>query len=252
MAGFFILTYLLTWALVVPFGLFFAPGPLLAALIVVGLTQGRPGFRELGRRLLRWRVRSLWYAVAVAVPLAVVAATVGLNVTLGAGQPSVLAQLAPQTALLVFVVRLVNPLDGPLAEEPGWRGLAQPGLQRGRSRLRATLILSLLVACWHLPLWLLPAFGATPTVVVSDFLGTVAVTIWYAWLFNHTGGSALLTLVAHATEGIVHPQQLWSDPAAAARTTWLYAAVWCGVALVLLLADRRFWAHRSDAPTTDQ
>ena len=54
----------------------------------------------------------------------------------------------------------------------------------------------MLVACWHLPLWLLPEFGATPSIIVADFLGNVAVTIWYSWLFNHSGGSALLTLIA--------------------------------------------------------
>jgi hypothetical protein len=27
---------------------------------------------------------------------------------------------------LVFAVRFVNPLDGPLGEEPGWRGYALP------------------------------------------------------------------------------------------------------------------------------
>jgi membrane protease YdiL (CAAX protease family) len=250
--AFFALTYLLTWALVLPFGVFFTAGPLLAAVLVVGLTQGRAGLRELFGRLVRWRVSWIWYGLAVAVPLAVVAATVGLNVSLGAGAPSLLAQLAPQTALLVFAVRLVNPLDGPLAEEPGWRAFAQPRLQRGRSRLQATAILALLVACWHLPLWLLPAFGATPVDVVSDFLGTMAVTFWYAWLFNRSGGSALLTLIAHATEGIVHPQQLWSDPVDGARTTWLYAAVWCVAALVLLLADRRFWTDRAAGRQADR
>ena len=56
-------------------------------------------------------------------------------------------------------MRLVNPLDGPLAEEPGWRGYAQPRLQAARSPLRSTLILCLLVSGWHLPLYLMPEFG---------------------------------------------------------------------------------------------
>src|SRR6185503_19649563 len=143
-------------------------------------------------------------------------------------------------------VRLVNPLDGPLAEEPGWRAFAQPQLQLGRSRLRATLILAVLVAGWHLPLWLMPEFGATPGIIVADFLGTVAVTIWYSWLFNHSGGSALLTLIAHSVEGLVHPQLFWSDPAVASHATSVYAAAWCLTALVLVIADRKFWSHRSD------
>jgi len=243
--AFFVLTYVLTWGLVLPFGLFFPPGCLLAAVIVVGLTRGRAGFAELGRRMTRWRVGAVWYVAAVAVPVAVQLLTFGVNLSLGSGAPTSLAQLAPLSILGAFAVRLVNPLDGPLAEEPGWRAFAQPRLQLGRSRLGATLILAGLVTCWHLPLWLLPEFGATPGIIVADIFGTLAVTFWYSWLFNHSGGSALLTLIAHSVEGLVHPQLFWSDPAIASRATSVYAAVWCLTALVLVVADWSFWSQRS-------
>jgi uncharacterized protein len=42
---------------------------------------------------------------------------------------------------------------------------------------------------------MLPQFGLRPV----ELLTTFAVTFWYAWLFNHTGGSVLMTLVAHST-----------------------------------------------------
>jgi membrane protease YdiL (CAAX protease family) len=244
--AFFVLTFILTWALVLPFGEFFPAGPLLAAFIVVGLTRGRAGFAELGRRLIQWRVRAIWYVLAIAVPVGVELLTFGINLSLAAGTPFSLAQLAPLSILGAFAVRLVNPLDGPLAEEPGWRAFAQPRLQLGRSRLSATLILAVLVACWHLPLWLLPEFGATPSIIVADIFGTLAVTIWYSWLFNHSGGSALLTLIAHSVEGVIHPQLFWSNPAVASQATMVYAAVWCLAAVVLVIADWKFWSHRSD------
>ena len=240
LVAFFVLSYLLTWSLV-PVGSFFTPGPLLAAVIVIALTEGRPGYRRLWSRLTRWRVSWVWYALAVGVPLSVHALTIASNMALGAGAPS-LAQLSPVSGvLLIFAVRLVNPLDGPLAEEPGWRGFAQPALQQGRTPFRATLILGLLVAGWHLPLWLLPAFGAGPTDVISDSLASVAVTFWYAWLFNHASGSVLLTLIAHAVEGSLQTEMYWSTGPAAPRTTLLYAAFWCVVAVVLVLADRKLW-----------
>jgi hypothetical protein len=150
------------------------------------------------------------------------------------------------------VVRLINPLDGPLAEEPGWRGFAQPRLQANRSPLSATLILGLLVAAWHLPLWVLPQFGLSSIDILSDFLGTVAVTLWYAWLFNHTGGSVLMTLLAHATEGSIQTEQFWSAGAAAARTSLLYAFVWCVVAIGLVAFDWQFWRNLAPAPATVQ
>jgi uncharacterized protein len=66
---FFVLAYAIAcWF--VPFGSFGAFGPLLAALIVIPLTQGLPGLRELGLRMIRWRVRWYWYALALGLPLA--------------------------------------------------------------------------------------------------------------------------------------------------------------------------------------
>ena len=128
---FFVLTYALTWG-ALPWESFLATGPLLAALIVIPLTQGWAGLRDLGSRMIRWRVGWIWYALAIGLPIAVHLLTVVLNVALGAPAPS-LAQFSPwYTILVVFAVRLINPLDGPLSEEPGWRGFAQPRLQAAR------------------------------------------------------------------------------------------------------------------------
>src|SRR4051794_41865384 len=63
LAAFFVLAYVLAWAPlllfaagVLPRGLaFFAGAPLVAAVIVIGIADGRTGYRELPSRLLRWR-----------------------------------------------------------------------------------------------------------------------------------------------------------------------------------------------------
>jgi uncharacterized protein len=244
---FFVLTYALTWGFL-PLGIFGATGPLIAALIVIPITQGRAGLRELGSRMIRWRVRWYWYVLAIGLPLAVFLVDVTLNVALGAPAPS-LAQLTPFSGVIVvFAVRLINPLDGPMGEEPGWRGFAQPRLQASRSPLLATLILAVLVAVWHVPLVLLPQFGGSPL----ELLATFAVTFWYAWLFNHTGGSVLLTLVAHSTQGIVQTNAFWAAEAAATRVVLLDTVVWCVVAIGLVIFDWRFWRGPGPAPATVQ
>jgi hypothetical protein len=73
------------------------------------------------------------------------------------------------------------------------------------------------------------------------------VTYWYAWLFNRTGGSVLMTLIAHATEGSIQVGAFWPG-GAAGRLILVYAAVWCVVAIALIVLDWRFW--RSPAPAT--
>src|SRR5215207_6227513 len=149
--AFFVLTYAIGWGCI-PFWTFQAGAPFIAALIVIPLTQGVAGLKELGLRMIRWRVRWYWYVVTVGMPLAAVVLTAGLNVALGASAPSLASYGSISTILLVFAVRLVNPGDGALGEEPGWRGFALPGLQSTLSPLVSTLILGVLVTGWHVPL----------------------------------------------------------------------------------------------------
>ena len=40
--------------------------------------------------------------------------------------------------------------------------------------------------------------GLVPSVLVAGLVTTMAVTCWYAWLFNHTAGSVLLVVMAHS------------------------------------------------------
>jgi hypothetical protein len=90
------------------------------------------------------------------------------------------------------------------------------------------------VTGWHLPLFLMPSFGLKPFEAVT----TVAVTFWYAWLFNHAGGSSLISLLAHGTEGSVNVGAIAGD---ATRQAWIYLVLWSFVAVLLLVADRSFW-----------
>src|SRR5215211_6602800 len=110
---FFALTYAIGWGLI-PFWTFQAGSPFIAALIVIPLTQGVAGLKELGLRMIRWRVRWYWYVVAIALPLASVMLTAGLNVALGASAPSLASYGSVSSVLLFFVIRLVNPGDGAL------------------------------------------------------------------------------------------------------------------------------------------
>jgi len=69
---FFVLTYALSWGFLPIEALGFLPaGPLVATLIVISITQGWAGLRDLGSRMIRWRVGWYWYVVAIGLPLAV-------------------------------------------------------------------------------------------------------------------------------------------------------------------------------------
>jgi membrane protease YdiL (CAAX protease family) len=230
LVAFFVLAFVIAWAFV-PFGSFGAFAPLVAALIVVPVSRGRAGLLELGRRVLRWRVRWYWWALAVLVPLAVHVIAV---VVTGPPADSPFATASVGTVVLLFLLRLVNPLDGPLGEEPGWRGVALPGMAARLSPLAATSVLAVLITVWHLPLAFLGG-GDPASTVVFIVVGTVGVTFWYSWLFAHAGGSVLLCLVAHGVEGAIN------------NDTLVYVSVWLVVAVLLVVVDRRWW--RGPAPT---
>jgi membrane protease YdiL (CAAX protease family) len=233
---FFVLSYLIAWS-TVPFGSFLAFAPLVSAIVVVAIAEGLPGLARLGRRIIRWRVSWIWYVAAIGVPMLVVAVAIGLNMAAGAPPPS-LDQFQPWYAvLLIFGLAMVNPTEGPLGEEPGWRGFAVPRLQSRWSPLASAALLGLLITGWHLPLVFMPQFD----LALPDIATTVVVTFWYAWLFNRTGGSVLLTLIAHATESAVNIQGLWPPGAGTDRAVWSALIAWTLLVAGLLIFDRKSW-----------
>ncbi len=259
LVAFFVLAYLLSWwttplyvAGVPPFYPdfpFLGTGPLLAALIVTSLTTGRTGLVELGARMIRWRVGWRGYAAALGIPLGVAVVTIVLSLALGAPM-TVLAQLpGVDTLVFVFAFKLINPLDGPLGEEPGWRAFAVPRLQRfGRSPLGATLILALLVAGWHLPDVLV-----TQRLPPLGLVGAFAVTFWYNWLFNYTGGSGFMPILMHAAEGTfgLSVGSVFEGPSFE-RAFSIYVAATSAVAVGLVFHDRKAWRARAPAEAEDR
>src|SRR5215218_43450 len=113
---FFVLACALSWA-AIPWQSFFAPGVLVAALIVVALTEGVAGLKAMGSRLIRWRVSWIWYALALGVPLAVTFAAIGLNTAFGAPVPDI-AEFSVWYGLpMAIAINMVNPINAQLPEE---------------------------------------------------------------------------------------------------------------------------------------
>jgi uncharacterized protein len=241
LVAFFGLTFLLSWwswpfyALDLAPTAFFPCGPLVAALVVIGVAEGKAGYRDLGARMIRWRVGWTWWLVAVGTPLAVLAVAAVANVAIWGAPIPVLATMAWSQLALGAAVRFVNPLDGPLGEEPGWRGYALPQLQAQRSPLVSGLVLAAFVALWHLPL---VASGMLAPVGLPI---TFAITFVYVWLFNRTGGSVLMTMVFHIAQGTVSYGALGFTGDDAVRMDWLVGVLWFALALGVIMFDRQAW-----------
>jgi membrane protease YdiL (CAAX protease family) len=251
LVAFFGLTFLLTWwswplwALGAPVPPHWPIGPLLAALIVIGVAEGAPGYRRLGARMIRWQVGWRLWLFALGTPLAVLAVASAANAALFGAPAPVLAGMAWGSLALVFASRFVDPLDGPLGEEPGWRGYALPLLQARRSPLVSATVLAAFAALWHLPLVVSGQLGAVGLPV------TFAITFVYVWLFDRSGGSVLMTMVFHVAQGTVSYAALGFTGPDADRMNWLTGALWAALAVGLVVADRATWRTAQPAAVAD-
>jgi uncharacterized protein len=235
---FFILAFALSWAAWIPLavwpellpGDFVALGlygPSAAALILTGLLIGRTGLRDLVGALVNWRVGSFWYGFAFAWP--VVLLGVALAVRWLAGQPlpamtdAAIYELLPpeeahlsiwQLLLPVFVFTL---LGAPLGEELGWRGFALPRLQALTTPLAASLLLGLMWAAWHAPLFLIPEMPQAQFPVLWFVLSLLGASMILTWVYNATGGSLLVVVLFHAasnTASVLMPLNHHVEPVA--------------------------------------
>ena len=108
----------------------------------------------------------------------------------------------------------------PILEELGWRGYALDRLQLNRSALRASLILGVVWALWHLPLFFIggthqhDVVGFATTSFWLFMTGTVALSVAITWVYNNTERSILGIIVLHGwvnftAETIVAPDPLY-------------------------------------------
>jgi RND superfamily putative drug exporter len=236
LVSFFVLAYVVSWW---PFALYgltgsgptiLGCGPFLAALTVLALTSGRSGMKALFRSMRHWRVAPRWWGIAVATPISLSALATVLNVALGAPMPST-DDLATWTNVLptaLFI--LLVPLIGGAWEEPGWRGFALPRLLGERSALGASLVLGVLWAFWHLPVYLVDDQHW------SDLVLVVLATIVFTWVFEGAGRSVLVAMVFHALNNSVSGEYFSQmfDGDDSVRQSWMLVVVW-GLAAVLVV-----------------
>lgn len=170
-------------------------GPFLAAVLVAAaggdLRSWFGTLVDVGAPLGIW-------AAAVLVPIALYVLALGVFVLTGGGfdRASVLPAAAIPAVVLATFVR------GGL-EEPGWRGLALPVLQRSVGAFWASIAIGVIWALWHVPLFLMPGSSQMGTPFWLYAPAVVGISVIATWLYNAAGGRVLVPVVFHTLSNAV-------------------------------------------------
>ena len=171
----------------------FAPG-----FVAVWLTfrqEGRTGVSALLGRLFQWRVGLRWYAFALTYMAAIKLAAALIH-RLATGE---WPRFGDEPLYLMLAATIGSTVIlGQAGEEVGWRGYALPRLARRFGLAGASIVLGIIWASWHLPLFLIPGIETTGQSFPFYLLAVIALSVAIAWLYAHTNGSLLLTMLMHA------------------------------------------------------
>jgi membrane protease YdiL (CAAX protease family) len=192
--------FLATWA------------PSIAAFILVGLYGGLAGLKGFLSRLLLWRTRAFWIVFLLVVVPLVFAAGSSMK-----GGP-LLAPLPPEGVAPVIGALVMMLFLGPL-EEFGWRGFAQPLLQRSIAPIWAGVLIGVVWGVWHLPAFYLSGVVHSGWNFLPFFFGSVLLAVIVTPMFNDSKGSILWPLLLHWQ--LNNP--FWPD--AQPYDTWVMAGV---------------------------
>lgn len=163
--------------------------PTISATFVTWVLESGAGLTALYARLVHWRFGVRWYVlVLIGIP------ALGWLVSRLVG-PTPLKDVSTSASLFALLFNLL--ISGPLGEELGWRGFALPRLLRQFSPFTASLILGAIWGVWHLPSFFLSGMVQSGLSLPIFLLSTPCLSILITWIFKHTGGSVLITVLFH-------------------------------------------------------
>ena len=223
---FFLLTYAFTWFgwlgnWLAPSDYWLLPmnplGPLMAAPLVIWMTEGGAALKVWARRLITFRAPLWVYGAAFFIPLAIILTSLTLTSLSGATMLPL-----PEIAIADFFIAIpIVLISGPFPEEVSFRGYGQVELQKTVSPLAAALMIGVGVVIWHAPLLVIGEMAWPWAITI------VLVSIVYAWLYN-SGGSVWPMVIVHFVVNYFGGEFLGAvvaDP----HTQVNYALIYCGL-----------------------
>lgn len=182
----------------------------IAGITMTAVEDGRAGLKLMLHRLLIWRVEiGYWLFVFLFFFLAILLGSF-VNPLLD-GDPPSFNNIMPTFEILPLFIGFF--IIAGLGQELGWTGFLIPRLQARYGALTSCIIRAILVAIWHLPLFLYAGLltdfpyggwiaqeGLLLAMGILFLVFLVPWSIFFSWIFNNTKGSLLLVAVLHGSE----------------------------------------------------
>jgi len=122
-------------------------------------------------------------------------------------------------------------------EEIGWRGFALPRLTERFGLALSTLLLGVIWACWHLPLFFVKGASTFGQSFPLYLMQVTALSVAIGWLYWRTQGSLLLVMLMHAAVNNTKDIVPSAVPGATSSFAWSNSLVaWLTVTLLWILA----------------
>ena len=215
-------------------------GPFVSGILMNFLVDGKEGLRKLLLRLLQWRVKARWYAVAVLTgPLLVAAVLFTLSIFDKAFLPGIVTT-NDKIGSLIFGIGW-GLVGGGLLEETGWTGFAVPKLRRRYSILSTGLVVGILWGIWHfmIAFWASNYLGGVDSWImfVAGFLAFYLLAlpgyrVLLVWVFDRTGENLPVIMLMHA---FLSASTLIFQPPAAGAIAFIWNFV-LGIVLWIVVA----------------
>ena len=210
---FFALTYIVSWsaffgaaslsiAASVPFAsmplsgavyLFGVFTPALVALALAALEGGRARTIALLRQVIQVPHNASWFVFAIGYIAAIKLIAALLHRLLAGAWPHF-----GETHVLVLLFATIISTPAQSGEEIGWRGYALPRLAARIGLARASVVLGVIWAFWHLPFFFIPGTDKAGQSLPLYLLQVTALSVALAWLYWRTKQSLLIVMLMHA------------------------------------------------------
>jgi uncharacterized protein len=159
--------------------------PAISGLILKKKYGSKEEFRIFIKNIVNPKHPVAWYMLIVVLAF------------IGCYLPTIFSGAPMQKPLYIAFLTVPMMIIGGGVEEIGWRGFFQPALQKRFSPFISTIMIGIVWAIWHLPLWFIPGTINAEWSFLYFIITIIAVCFLYTTIYNATK-SIFMCIVLHA------------------------------------------------------